>query len=127
MDANALNESASQRLDTAIRRMVLERPIPMRLAEAIARAPLVPQSKLGSPRPRGSQLSPARQNVLALICCGLTNAEIAEELGRSKQTIQTQVRELLRIVGAHNRTHLAVLAVAHGLVRIRSTAEGGTE
>ncbi len=118
MDATNLKRGSD--LDAAVRRIVLSRPIPMELAQAIADAPIV-LSPAKAREPGG--LTPARLKVLRLLVLGLTNREIAEALERSEETVKRQVRELLRTVGAKNRAHLAALAVAYGIADVRPLAE----
>ncbi|MGL5851341.1 MAG: response regulator transcription factor [Phycicoccus sp.] len=49
--------------------------------------------------------------VFALLADGRSNAEIAEELCISYQTVKTHVRNVLSKTGARDRTHVAVLAL----------------
>jgi len=54
-----------------------------------------------------SALSPREQEVLQLVCHGLTNAEIGECLHTSAATVKNQVSRILEKLGASNRTELA--------------------
>ena len=48
--------------------------------------------------------------VLELAAEGLTNAEIAQVLGLSEETVKTHVRMLLSRMNARSRTHLVHIA-----------------
>lgn len=64
-------------------------------------------------RPLG--LSDRAADVLALLTRGATNAEIADKLGISTETVKDHVSRLLRTLGARNRTELVARAQAVGL------------
>ncbi len=55
-------------------------------------------------------------DVLKHICDGLTNKEIALELGISYETVKEHVQHTLRKLGVADRTQAAVLAVRKGIV-----------
>ena len=54
--------------------------------------------------------------VLAVMCEGRTNKEIAAELHLSAETVRKHLYDLMNRVGASNRTELAYFAFSHGLV-----------
>jgi len=60
-------------------------------------------------------LSDRESEVLALIAKGLTNAEIAEELYLSIETVKTYVKRLYAKLDVHNRAQAAVAASSHRL------------
>lgn len=51
------------------------------------------------------RLTPREQEVLALLCDGLTNREIATRLSVTISTIKTQVANVLRKLGVRNLVH----------------------
>ena len=53
--------------------------------------------------------------VLALISRGLSNAEIAENLGLSIETIRTHVKHVYMKTGARDRAHAVIIAYETGL------------
>lgn len=55
-------------------------------------------------------LSPREREVLAGLCAGLANKEIARDLGLREPTIKLHVKVICRKLGARNRTHAAMLA-----------------
>ena len=61
------------------------------------------------------ELSDRESEVLALIAQGLTNAQIAEELYLSIETVKTYVKRLYAKLDVHNRAQAAVAASTHQL------------
>lgn len=59
-------------------------------------------------------LTNREREVLNLICEGLSNREIALNLGIKIQTIQNHVRILLLKMGVNNRTQAAIKAIKSG-------------
>lgn len=55
---------------------------------------------------RPAVLSPAEQAVVAGVCQGLTNREIAAHLGKSEFTVKNQVSTILRKFGLPSRARL---------------------
>jgi DNA-binding NarL/FixJ family response regulator len=70
-----------------------------------------------SPKPstRAVELSDREAEVLALIARGLTNAQIADELYLSIETIKTYVKRLYAKLDVHNRAQAAVAAATYQL------------
>jgi DNA-binding NarL/FixJ family response regulator len=67
------------------------------------------------PSARVVDLSDRESEVLALIAKGLTNAQIAEELYLSIETVKTYVKRLYAKLDVHNRAQAAVAASSHQL------------
>jgi DNA-binding NarL/FixJ family response regulator len=80
-------------------------------ATSVAVAPAPDRPETSS---RLARLSPAEERVLALICTGLSNSEIARETGRSASAVKKAVSSLLAKFGTESRIQLAVLAVEAG-------------
>ncbi len=59
-------------------------------------------------------LSPREAEVLALICQGLSNEEIADRAYLSNNTVKTYVRTLYRKIGVDSRTRAVLWGVDHG-------------
>jgi DNA-binding NarL/FixJ family response regulator len=55
-------------------------------------------------------LSPREREVLAGLCAGHANKEIARDLGLREPTIKLHVKLICRKLGARNRTHAAMIA-----------------
>jgi len=54
-------------------------------------------------------LTPREQQVLALVCLGYTNRQIAARLGLSAETVKTHVKYVLRKLAIHSKTDLRLL------------------
>jgi RNA polymerase sigma factor (sigma-70 family) len=93
----------------------LSRTMTSKLLRQLAR-----QGSMVVPQISSDLLSPREQEVLALIVEGLTNREIAAELGIAVNTVRNHVRSVLEKLKVRNRVQAAVYAVRAGLV----TAEG---
>jgi DNA-binding NarL/FixJ family response regulator len=61
-------------------------------------------------------LSPVEVRVLRMIAKGNSNKEIAERLSVTEDAIKGQVRSLLAKLGAHDRTHAAMIALKRGII-----------
>jgi DNA-binding NarL/FixJ family response regulator len=67
-------------------------------------------------RPTAPELSAREQSVLAMVADGLTNRQIAAELGLSPHTIKDHVSTIYRRLGATNRATAIKRAREAGLV-----------
>lgn len=65
--------------------------------------------------PTSVSLTPRETQVLAALCDGQTNKEIARKLNLSEPTIKLHVKTLYRRLGATNRTQAAMIARDLGL------------
>ena len=63
-------------------------------------------------------LSPRQMEVLTLMVRGDTNSDIAKCVGLKERTVKNYITAILRKLNAANRTHAAVLALRHGLVKV---------
>lgn len=64
----------------------------------------------------GHDLTKRERAVLALMVAGLSNTEIAAELGVSPSTIKSHVSHILAKLGVSSRTEAVAIAVRHHLV-----------
>ena len=61
--------------------------------------------------PRGlDALTPTEAKVVRLVCRGLSNPDIARELGISPRTVQSHLASIFRKLRVSTRTELAVFA-----------------
>ena len=60
----------------------------------------------GMPDSTGEPLSPAEGKVLAYVCAGYSNKEIATLLGKAEATVKHQVSACLRKFGVSSRMRL---------------------
>lgn len=68
--------------------------------------------------PGGPALSPREREVLAFVCAGLGNKEIAQRLYLSLRTVENHLAAVYAKLGVASRTEAAVLAVRTGLVEL---------
>lgn len=61
----------------------------------------------------GMPLSSREKQIVAFICKGLTNKEIANELYLSEGCIKVYLYHVFKKIGSENRTQLAVYAVSN--------------
>lgn len=61
-------------------------------------------------------LSKKELKILSLVCKGLSNAEIAEILGRSKRTIETHRAHIISKTNVKNSADLVIYAIRNGLI-----------
>jgi DNA-binding NarL/FixJ family response regulator len=66
----------------------------------------------GEAQTTSGELTIRQQQVLACLKKARSNKEIARELAMSEATVKVHVRQVMKKLGAMNRTHAAVLAVA---------------
>jgi DNA-binding CsgD family transcriptional regulator len=85
------------------------------LAETAAALPAAVINGLRAGPAAGVTLTPREQEVLALLCRRLTNAEIAARLFLSRRTVEDHVARLLGKLGAPNRREAAAAAARLGL------------
>ncbi len=71
-----------------------------------------PASRLAS-----IELTDREQEVLELICKGMSNAEISKYLGVSARTVDGHRAHLLEKTGAKNSPHLVMFAIKNGLIK----------
>lgn len=67
--------------------------------------------------PELDSLTGSQLRVLTLVSAGLTNAEIADQLGIAVGTVKSHVNALLRKLGLRDRVHATILAYDLGLAR----------
>lgn len=104
----------AQSLLNAIRFMAEgERFMSVEVALAAVAGLIAPQRPVAD-RPDVS-LTPREAEVLAALCRGLTNKEIARSMDLSEPTIKLHVKTLYRRLGAANRTQAAMIGRNKGL------------
>ena len=63
-------------------------------------------------------LTPRETEVISLIATGLTNAQIAQRIGRTEETVKVHVKNILRKLNAQDRTEAVTNAVRRGFIRL---------
>ena len=74
-----------------------------------------------SPDEMFTPLSPREMEILGLVTKGMSNKEIAYQLGISHQTVKNHMTSILRKLDVDDRTQAAVYALGRGWVRIQDT------
>ena len=69
-----------------------------------------------APVSNGKNLTNRQQQVLGLVAQGMSNKQIAYEMGVSEATVKLHINALLRSVGATNRTQALIRAQQMGLI-----------
>ncbi len=72
-------------------------------------------------------LSPREMEILQHITRGLSNKEIAHQLGISHQTVKNHMTSILRKLNVEDRTQAAVYALRRGWVRLQDTQTPQTD
>jgi two-component system NarL family response regulator len=89
----------------------------VRAVHAGARRLPEPIAQRLSERPPLSDLSPRELDVLRLIARGMTNKQIAEELGIVEGTVKIHVNRVLGKLGVDDRTAAAMTALKRGIIK----------
>jgi DNA-binding NarL/FixJ family response regulator len=73
-----------------------------------------------SDRPAGTRerLSPTQLRIMEAIARGMSTEEISEATRLPAHTVRTAASNVIRLTGARNRIHAAVLLVQTGIIRI---------
>ena len=64
------------------------------------------------------RMTPRERGVLRSLCDGLSNKEIARELGIEDVTVRLHLRGVYRKLGVNNRAHAVSTALSIGIVLI---------
>jgi DNA-binding NarL/FixJ family response regulator len=65
-----------------------------------------------------SDLTPREQEVLACVAQGLSNKEIARNLGTAAGTIKIHIQNILQKLKANDRTEAVTLAIRRGILHL---------
>jgi DNA-binding NarL/FixJ family response regulator len=63
-------------------------------------------------------LTPAEISVLKLIAAGNANKQIADQLSITEDTVKWRVKNILSKLGAHDRTHAAMIGLKRGMIEM---------
>ncbi len=73
-------------------------------------------AEISGRRANGKHLTARQAEVLSYVAEGMSNKQIAYEMGVSEATVKLHINALLRAVGATNRTQAVVLAQKMGII-----------
>jgi DNA-binding NarL/FixJ family response regulator len=76
---------------------------------------LPPEASVPLPRALDG-LTPREQQVLVRLATGAPNKEIGRDLGLAEITVKLHVRQILKKIGARNRSEAASMATRAGLI-----------
>lgn len=79
--------------------------------------PPVVAAKLAEHTPRVA-LTPREIEVISLMSTGLTNAQIAGQIGRTEETVKVHVKNILQKLDAQDRTAAVTIAIRRGFIRL---------
>ena len=79
--------------------------------------PPVVAAKLAEHTPRIA-LTPRETEVICLMASGLTNAQIAERIGRTEETVKVHVKNILQKLDVRDRTEAVAVAARRGFIRL---------
>lgn len=68
------------------------------------------------PTDDGIELSDRQREIIEMVAEGLTNTQIANKLAIGPESVKTHVQNVMRKLGAHDRTQAAVIALRRGLI-----------
>ena len=68
-------------------------------------------------------LSDRESEVLSLICQGLSNQQVAQNLYLSINSVKTYIRTLYRKIGVESRSQAVIWGLGHGFTSSRATSD----
>ena len=77
----------------------------------------LPSDSIPPPSVSGMSLTPREIEVLGFVASGVTNKDIAEELGVAVGTVERHVGNVYTKIGARGRVEATAYAIRHGLTR----------
>jgi DNA-binding NarL/FixJ family response regulator len=118
------DENIHRALEAGARGYLLKDMLVDQMAEAIR---AVSQGGTGVPRAVAAKLAeyaprvpltPRETEVLSLVAKGLSNAEVAERLGRAEGTVKVHLKNILQKLGVDDRTDAVTTAMRRGFIRL---------
>jgi DNA-binding NarL/FixJ family response regulator len=64
------------------------------------------------------ELTPRELEVLRLVADGLSNAQVAERIGRTEGTVKVHLKNILQKLDVHDRTEAVTTALRRGFIRL---------
>ena len=68
-------------------------------------------------------LTPGEISVLRLIAAGNANKQIADQLSITEETVKGRIKNILSKLGAHDRTHAAMIGLKRGIIEFSDSKE----
>jgi DNA-binding NarL/FixJ family response regulator len=118
------DENIHRALEAGARGYLLKDMLVDQMAEAIRAVsrggtgvPRAVAAKLAEYAPRVA-LTPRETEVLSLVAKGLSNAEVAERIGRAEGTVKVHLKNILQKLGVDDRTDAVTTAMRRGFIRL---------
>ena len=118
------DEDIHRALEAGARGYLLKDMLVDEMAEVIR---AVSQGRKGVPRAVAARLAeytpripltPRETEVLSLVAKGLTNAEVAEHIGRAEGTVKVHLKNILQKLGVDDRTEAVTIGMRRGFIRL---------
>lgn len=118
------DEDIHRALEAGARGYLLKDMLVDEMAEVIR---AVSQGRKGVPRAVAARLAeytprvpltPRETEVLSLVAKGLTNAELAERIGRAEGTVKVHLKNILQKLGVDDRTEAVTIGMRRGFIRL---------
>lgn len=118
------DEDIHRALEAGARGYLLKDMLVDEMAEVIR---AVSQGRKGVPRAVAARLAeytprvpltPREIEVLSLVAKGLTNAELAERIGRAEGTVKVHLKNILQKLGVDDRTEAVTIGMRRGFIRL---------
>ena len=128
-EPNVIRSAFSRGAVAFIRKHVDPRDLPSALRQAVNGTVTQPifgeRPELGRAEQSDIQLSEREQTILAALCEGMSNKQIAKRLWLAEQTVKFHLTNLYRKLGVSSRTEAVNAAYRHGLLEspLLATAE----
>ena len=124
LTTSTVSDDLARALEAGVRGIIPKSAANTRLLEAIravagGRTAVAPEiSELISEDPPAPKLTPRQLEILGSITRGLTNSDIARELGIAPDSVKEHINAIFLKIGAANRTEAATIALRKHLLKI---------
>ena len=124
LTTSTVSDDLARALEAGVRGIIPKSAANTRLLEAIravagGKTAVAPEiSELISEDPPAPKLTPRQLEILGSITRGLTNSDIARELGIAPDSVKEHINAIFLKIGAANRTEAAAIALRKHLLKI---------
>ena len=124
LTTSTVSDDLARALEAGVRGIIPKSAANARLLEAIravagGKAAVAPEiAELISEDPPAPKLTPRQLEILCSITRGLTNSDIARELGIAPDSVKEHINAIFLKIGAANRTEAAAIALRKHLLKI---------
>lgn len=71
-----------------------------------------------------AELTPHQERIVKLVACGMSNREIAAQLGVTYYSVFNQMTKIRDKIGANNRTRITLWALQHKRLTVEEAVAG---